>query len=181
MPTTQADSPKTADDPDPTTGSELTFRRPTVNDGAAMWRLAKATGVLDLNSSYAYLMWGHDFAESSIIAEVGGQFAGFITGYIRPSQPTTLMVWQVATAEEFRGRGIAGAMLNNLFDHCTNRSGTTTLETTITADNPASIALFTRFGTERNFSLTREALFTDELFPDSHDTEFLYRIGPNAN
>src|SRR5690625_1548264 len=122
-----------------TSTSGLSFRRPALEDGGDMWRLAKATGVLDLNSSYAYLMWCHDFADTSIVAEVDGEFAGFITGYIRPVSPNTLMIWQVATDETFRGRGIASSMLTELFDQCQVFEGIDRLETTITADNPASI------------------------------------------
>src|SRR5690625_3800310 len=91
--------------------TDFAFERPTVDDGADMWRLAKATGVLDLNSSYAYLMWCRDFADTSIVARRDGELAGFVTGFIRPSAPAALMVWQVATAAKFRGQGIAATML----------------------------------------------------------------------
>ncbi len=143
-----------------------------------MWRLAKATGVLDLNSSYAYLMWCHDFADTSIVAEVDGEFAGFITGYVRPSAPQTLMIWQVATEEKFRGHGIAGSMLMRLFERCEILEGVDRMETTITDDNLASINLFTRFAEKRDIPVAREALFEEQAFPDAHDTEFLYLIGP---
>lgn len=158
---------------------ELTFRPPTVEDGGDMWRLARDTGVLDLNSSYAYLMWCHDFARTSIVAESDGQFAGFITGYIRPSSPETLMIWQVATDERFRGQGIASSMLTKLFDRCEILEGIDRLETTITTDNAASIGLFTRFADRRNIPVAREALFEGDFFPDDHDTEYLYLIGPD--
>lgn len=156
----------------------LTFRRPALDDGARMWQLAKSTGVLDLNSSYAYLMWCHDFADTSVVAEADGEFAGFITGYIRPSAPNTLMIWQVATDSRFRGRGIASLMLAELFDRCQVLEGIDRLETTITADNPASIGLFTKFAQERRIPVVREPLFEEQSFPDEHDTEFLYQIGP---
>lgn len=160
------------------TKTDLTFRRPTLDDGADMWRLAKETGVLDLNSSYAYLMWCHDFADTSIVAEADGEFAGFITGYIRPPAPETLMIWQVATEEKFRGNGIAGAMLTALFERCEILEGVDRMETTITEDNIASIGLFTRFAEKRDIPVAREPLFEEQFFPDSHDTEFLYQIGP---
>ncbi|MBO0031591.1 diaminobutyrate acetyltransferase, partial [Listeria monocytogenes] len=46
------------------------------------------------------------------------------------------------------------------------------------ADNAASIALFTSFANGREAALERTALFETPLFPDGHDTEFLFRIGP---
>src|SRR5699024_3777430 len=118
------------------------------------------------------------FADTSIVAEADEEFAGFITGYIRPSAPETLMIWQVATDAKFRGRGIAGSMLSNLFDECQVREGVGRLETTITANTPASISLFTRFAQKRNIPVASEPLFEEQNFPDDHETEFLYQIGP---
>lgn len=150
------------------------FRPPTPTDGAAIWRLARDTGVLDLNSSYAYLMWCRDFAATSVVAEIDGELAGFITGYTRPSSPGALMIWQVAADARFRGRGLA----KNMLDHLTDLVRPETLETTITADNAASIALFTGFASRRDATCRRTPLFTADLYPDDHDTEYLYEIGP---
>lgn len=177
MPTTSAVSAPTTDQTNPTT-TALSFRRPTPDDGAQMWRLARDTGVLDLNASYAYVMWGHDFADTSLVAELDGRFAGFITGYTRPSAPETLMIWQVATEQRFRGRGIAIAMLQALFDRCQRSLGVDRLATTITADNVASNALFAKFAQTRDLPASRSPLFTADIFPDPHDTEFLHLIGP---
>lgn len=162
---------------DTDTKKSTTFKAPTLDDGANIWRLAKETGTLDLNSSYAYLMWCRDFADTSIVAEHDGRFGGFVTGYLRPSSPRTLMVWQVATDEAMRGKGIASAMLNELFDRCATQHGVTAMETTITADNEASINLFTRFARHWDLELHRDALFLSHTFPDAHETEYLYRIG----
>ena len=93
---------------------EAKFRKPTLNDGQSLWRMARDSQVLDLNSSYAYLLWSRDFAETSIMATVDGEPVGFITGYMRPGEPGTLMVWQVAVDDEFRGRKLAGEMLDRL-------------------------------------------------------------------
>lgn len=162
---------------DTDTKQSISVSIPTLSDGADIWRLAKATGTLDLNASYAYLLWCRDFANTSIVAKVDDTLVGFITGYLRQEAPTTLMIWQVATHEQMRGRGIAATMLNQLFDRCEQAHGVSRLETTITADNEASIKLFTRFGQNRDMTVNREPLLTSELFPDAHDTEYLYRIG----
>jgi diaminobutyrate acetyltransferase len=152
------------------------LRRPTVDDAAAMWRLTRDSRVLDLNSSYAYLLWARDFAATSVVAEVGDQAAGFVSGYRRPDEPSTLMVWQVAVSESHRGQGLARRMLDHLvadqdFDH---------LETTITEDNGASIALFTSFADAHDAQVERTPVFPADVFPDGHDTELLFRIGPLA-
>lgn len=155
---------------------QVDFRPPTLEDGGAMWRMARDSQTLDVNTSYAYLVWARDFSSTSVVATVDGEYAGFISGYRRPEEPATLMVWQVATNEAFRGRGIARRMLDELVDR--HEGSVTTLETTITADNAASIALFTAFAKGRGATVERTPLFTTPLFPDGHDTEHLFRIGP---
>lgn len=153
---------------------DVELRRPTLEDGAALWRIARDSQTLDLNPSYAYLLWCRDFAETSIVATVDGEPAGFVSGYVRPDEPRTLMVWQVAVDATFRGRRLASRMLDDLVD--TVRPDT--LETTITGDNDASIGLFTTFGERRGARVERDPLFVESLFPDGHDTELLFRIGP---
>lgn len=153
------------------------FRRPTVEDGQALWRIARDSKVLDLNSSYTYLMWTRDFAATSIVAVVDGEPGGFITGYLRPDQPDTVMVWQVAVDAEHRGRKLARRMLDQLVDGLSGLN-VTRMETTITADNEASIALFSSFAAARGARMEREPIFPAQLFPDGHETELLFRIGP---
>ncbi|EMR00312.1 L-2,4-diaminobutyric acid acetyltransferase [Paeniglutamicibacter gangotriensis Lz1y] len=156
------------------TMSEATFRQPAVTDGKTLWQMATDSQVLDVNTSYAYLLWCRDFAQTSIIAEIDGVTAGFITGYLRPDAPGTLMVWQVAVGADFQQRGLAASMLDELATRC----GVEEVETTVTDDNAPSNRLFTRFAERHEAQMTRTALFTPEMYPDAHDTEFLYRIGP---
>ncbi|WP_033420426.1 diaminobutyrate acetyltransferase [Nesterenkonia alba] len=158
----------------------IILRAPTVADGADLWRLAAGTGVLDTNTPYAYLLWARDFSASSVLAEVEGEPAGFISGYLKPSDPQTLFIWQVAVDSRFRGRGLAKKMLFELV----GRSQAARLETTITADNEASIALFTALAREHGTEIRRQPLFTPDLFPtqeetgESHAAEDLYIVEP---
>jgi L-2,4-diaminobutyric acid acetyltransferase len=151
---------------------------PAVRDGAALWRIARDSGALDLNSSYSYLLWCRDFARTSVVARGrDGAPVGFVTGYIRPDRPRTLVVWQVAVDAAHRGRGLAARMLDGLTRLVCAR-GVRELETTITPDNAASIRLFTAYGERHGASVAREVLFDGGLFPDGHQPEVLYRIGP---
>ena len=76
---------------------DLRLDHPGVEDGAAIWRIARDSRTLDLNSSYSYLLWCRDFAGTSVVArDAGGEPVGFVTGYFRPERPHTLVVWQVA-------------------------------------------------------------------------------------
>jgi L-2,4-diaminobutyric acid acetyltransferase len=154
--------------------SERVIDRPSKKDAAAIWRIARDSGKLDLNSSYAYLLWCHDFADTSAVARVDDEVVGFVIGYLRPAAQDTVVVWQVAVDASQRGKGTAVALLDALVRH----TGARQVETTITQDNEASIALFRslagRWGAQMN--VTGE--FAAGEFPDEHEAELLYRIGP---
>ncbi|KUN04067.1 L-2,4-diaminobutyric acid acetyltransferase [Streptomyces yokosukanensis] len=160
--------------------ADLLIDQPAVTDGAALWRLAKESKTLDLNSSYSYLLWCRDFAGTSAVARgEGGEPVGFVTGYVRPERPRTLLVWQVAVDSAHRGLGIAAALLDGLTARLTAEHGVTDVETTITPGNTASERLFASFAARHGARLEREVLFPAELFPEgAHDPEVLYRIGP---
>jgi diaminobutyrate acetyltransferase len=153
----------------------IDLRAPRLEDGADLWRLTRDTGVLDLNSSYQYLLWCRDFAETSVVGVTPDQrLMGFVTGFLRPDEPGTLMIWQVAVDSAARGRGLASRML----DYLVETTGVEHLETTVTDDNAASKQLFASLADRHEADHTVTPLFTTEMYPDGHDTEYLHRIGP---
>jgi L-2,4-diaminobutyric acid acetyltransferase len=158
----------------------LRIDRPRVADGAALWRIAKDSKTLDLNSSYSYLLWCRDFAGTSAVArDADGAPVGFVTGYVRPEHPGTLLVWQVAVDATHRGRGLAAALLDGLTARVARQRTITAVETTITPGNTASERLFTSYARRHGATVEREVLFQEGQFPDGpHDPEVLYRIGP---
>lgn len=161
----------------PTTAPDaVLFRSPQIDDGVRLWEIARDSKVLDLNSSYSYLLWCRDFSATSVVAEVDGRVVGFVSGYTRPSARETLLVWQVAVDHDQRGKAIASRMLSTLMDR-TALLGITHLETTISPGNEASIALFTALSRRREVPITRQLLFSPNDFPDGHEAEDLYRIG----
>lgn len=139
--------------------------------------MARDSSSLDVNSPYAYLLWCRDFASTSVIADIDGHPGGYITGYRRPDQPTTLLVWQVAVDADHRGMGLAGRMLDELFTRQVT-DGVTHLETSITPDNDASQRLFLGFARRWDAAVQRDELFGSALFPEGHLAEELFRIGP---
>lgn len=159
--------------------ADLQIDRPSVADGAALWRIARDSKALDLNSSYSYLLWCRDFAATSAVArDERGEPVGFVTGYVRPDRPGTLLVWQVAVDAAYRGRGLAATLLDGLAARVSAEHGLRVVETTITPGNTASERLFTSFAERHGARLEREVLFDARLFPDGpHDPEVLYRIG----
>lgn len=161
----------------PAAVGDLVIQNPQKSDGAALWRMARDSQKLDLNSSYAYLLWAVDFADTSVIAKLDGEPVGFVIGYRQQRAPDTVVVWQVAVDAAARGRGLAGQLLDALYEPLV-RDGVRFLETTITPDNEASIALFAAFAKRWDAQLTRGELFAAGDFPDGHEAEDLYRIGP---
>ncbi|GHB17635.1 MULTISPECIES: diaminobutyrate acetyltransferase [Streptomyces] len=155
------------------------MEEPTIEDGAAAWRIARDSRVLDVNSSYSYVLWCRDFAATSVVTrDEKGQAVAFATGYIRPEVPGTLVIWQIAVDEHWRGRGLAGSMLDHLADRLLSRGVLQCLETTIGARNEASQRLFLAFAERHGAQLERELLFPAHMFPDAHEPEYLHRIGP---
>ncbi|MEV1021729.1 diaminobutyrate acetyltransferase [Streptomyces sp. NPDC050264] len=162
--------------------AQFQLDQPSVADGAAIWRIARDSKVLDLNSSYSYLLWCRDFAATSAVArDEVGEVAGFVTGYVRPERPDTLVVWQIAVDDTHRGHGLAGELLDGLTAKVAATRQVTTVETTITPDNAASQALFLSYARRHGAGVERQVLFDAGLFPDDgHLPEELYRIGPLA-
>lgn len=150
---------------------------PNLDDGAGLWRVARDSGTLDVNSPYSYLLWCRDFAGTSVVARVDGEVAGFVTGYLRPDAPDTVVVWQVAVDGERRGKGLGLGMLHHLADRL-QPAGTRFLEATITPDNVPSTRLFSAFAEDRQAEIAQSVLFPGELFPENHEEEILFRIGP---
>lgn len=158
--------------------AQVEFRRPTRADGADLWRLARDSGGLDLNSPYAYILWSDQFAKTSLIADVDGQAAGFVTGFLSPDNSDVLFIWQVAVASTHRGKGLAGRMLDALVD----RLRPNAVEATVTPSNSASQRLFRGFARRHGCACREEPYLEPKHFPDrGHESEVLFHIGPTPD
>ncbi|WP_019620317.1 diaminobutyrate acetyltransferase [Amphritea japonica] len=160
--------------------SGVVLRKPIDEDGQSVHQLITQTPELDSNSCYCNLLQCGHFSDTSIIAEQQGVVLGFISGYLKPTQPQTLFIWQVAVSSAARGQGLGSRMLQQLLDRKESAS-VTHLETTITETNDASWALFKRLAENFDAPLERSVMFDRVThFNDEHDSELLARIGPLA-
>ncbi len=168
--------------------SAVEMRHPVPADAAAIHRLVRTAGGLDLNSLYCYLLVGRDFSRTSLVAirrEAAGEtLAGFVAAYRPPERPETLFIWQVGVAPEARGQGLARRMLRRLIDVPACR-GIELLEATVTPSNEASRRLFSRLAADLGVACRVEAGFPADLFGGldpagrvAHEREDCFLIGP---
>ncbi|WP_372656739.1 diaminobutyrate acetyltransferase [Hydrogenophaga sp.] len=153
------------------------FRSTSAADGAALWRLVQASGTLELNSAYFYLLLATDFGRTCLVAENDTGVVGAVIGYHPPEQAHTAFVWQVAVHPDCRGQGLGPVLLHQWLDLPANRT-CTWVTATVEDNNAPSQALFRRFARERGAPLQTQPLFTPDLFPQDHPAEPLLRIGP---
>ncbi|MFE5035971.1 diaminobutyrate acetyltransferase [Streptomyces sp. NPDC056683] len=160
----------------------VTLRAPRPADAPAVWRLVRDSDILDTNSLYYYNLWFRDFADTSIVAATeDGRIVGFVTAYLRPCRPDTLMAWQSAVDPGQHSPGLAVRMMHELTDRAAGR-GAACVETTINPGNRAVALMLRRFAHERGLDVHTEILFTTADFPDeegqAHPPEVLYRMTP---
>lgn len=162
----------------PTDRPAISLRQPRAADGAALFDLIAACPPLDPNSRYCNLLHCSHFADTSVAAERDGALVGFISGYLPPRRPDTLFIWQVAAHPDARGAGLGKRMLKHLLARpaC---AGVRYLDTTVTADNQASEAMFRSLARDLGARVRRHRWFSrDGHFAGVHADELLLRIGP---
>ena len=159
------------------TSTLLNFRSARPADGASLWRLIQATGTLELNSAYFYLLFATDFGRTCLVAEQDGELVGAVIGYHPPEQIRTAFVWQVGILPRLRGQGLGVELLQQWIALPASRE-CLWVTATVADDNTASQALFRRFAALNDAECNVQAHFTADLFPAGHPAEPLYRIGP---
>lgn len=154
------------------------IRQPDVDDGAGIWRVAKESSALDINSGYLYLLLTKDFADTCVVAEISGKIVGFVVGYRPPTRREVVFLWQVGILPSMQGRGL-GKRLVLSFLHSPGARGATLLETTVAPSNTASRALFLGIARQLGAECRVSSCFSASQFPEpGHEDEELYRIGP---
>lgn len=152
------------------------FRELEPADGPEIWALVEVLG-LDLNSVYAYVLWGDHFSDTSIVAVHDDVIVGVVIGFRIPREPSTLFIWQIGVNQAAQGTGLASRMLDELVA----RTGVSMVEATVTPSNAASTALFRRLGARHDGEVTETLGYGEELFPPGHEAEIRFRIEVAGN
>jgi L-2,4-diaminobutyric acid acetyltransferase len=156
----------------------ISFRFPTIDDGFSIWSMAKASTELDVNSAYLYWLWCRDFHETTVVILAGTTLVGFAAGFMRPTEPNTLFIWQVSVAPQFRRRGLAMRALAFLIANVGGASPVSYVEATVTPANENSHGLFRSLALALEADHREDLLFAENFDHDGHPREVLHRIGP---
>lgn len=165
----------TAVSPTPPVVRQPVFRTPRPEDGARMHQLVEEMGGLELNTAYFYVLYCIDYAETCLVAEVDDRLAGFVLGHRPPKRPDALFVWQIGVAPFMRRQGLARRLLDTFMERNPDARW---LEATVTPDNAASRKLFRSVARDHGVDCQISDFMLPEHFPDGHEAEELFRIGP---
>ena len=156
---------------------DLILSKPDQEDAKDMWALVRETPIMDLNSAYAYLLLCRDFAETCMVARERGKLAGMVTGFIPPPRPENLFIWQAVVHESFRGKGLAGQMLDELIGRLSARIRF--IETTVSPSNKASRRMFEKLAERNQTKIKDREGFSESMFPGGHhEAEPCLIVGP---
>jgi L-2,4-diaminobutyric acid acetyltransferase len=163
--------------------SFLEFRSPDRRDASKIWELVNQSGVLDLNSPYAYLLLCSDFQDTCLVVSINNSIVGFVTGYRLPRDPNTLFIWQIGVSPEVKRQGVGKKLLCELVRRCGSNK-ITAVEATIAPSNVVSRSLFKSVANSLKAPLKEipEGSFGVSDFPtEGHEEEPRIRIGPIPN
>lgn len=163
-----------------TDSQALYFSEPNGELGCHVADLIKRCPPLDTNSTYCNLLQCEHFSATSCsVLSAQKELVGFVSGYLLPQKPDTLFIWQVAVDFSQRGKGLGQQMMLHILSRESCRD-VKFLETTITDDNAASIAMFTKLAQGLGAADTEKSILFDKHthFEGLHDSEVLFRIGP---
>jgi L-2,4-diaminobutyric acid acetyltransferase len=156
----------------------LLTRRPSLDDGAEVQQLVSASGGLEANTTYAYLLLSHHFSDTCVVAELKGKLVGCALGYRLPQEPRALFLWQIGVAPDFQGQGIGKRLLRALSDR-PELADIERVELTIAPSNLASRHLFQSWALEMNTYMKCVGKFERDAFgPTTHEEEDVLSIGP---
>ncbi|MBE1282839.1 MAG: GNAT family N-acetyltransferase [Rhodobacteraceae bacterium] len=141
-----------------------TLRAPQPEDGERVALLAKDDRKQAFGELLGELSDFEQFMNTSIVAEVDGEVVGAVLAYVPPYAPNTLNILQVVIHENEENKGLGSLMLGQLMRRkvCAE---ITQVETTISACDDVTWALFRRFARWQRSRMEITPFFTQALQP----------------
>ncbi|WP_179295061.1 diaminobutyrate acetyltransferase [Mesorhizobium sp. WSM3868] len=160
--------------------SGVTFREPTDIHAADVWELIGKRPPLDRNSVYCELLLCTDFADTCVLAVRDGEVVGWLATYRRPSEHSTLFIWQIAVHPEARGMGVGKGLIISALNR-RSCDGVTHINATVTLSNTASQLLFAGVARDMRAPIRQAIRFDRDIhFKGQHESEYTIAIGPIA-
>ncbi|WP_353009776.1 diaminobutyrate--2-oxoglutarate transaminase [Mesorhizobium sp. M0843] len=159
-------------------GQGVTFRRPTEIHAADVWELIAKCSPLDPNSLYCELLLCTDFADTCVLAEHAGAVVGWMSAYRRPSEPSTLFIWQIAVHPDIRNTGVGKGLIISALNR-PSCEGLTHIKATVTLSNRGSKLLFAGVARDLRAPIRQALCFDQDIhFKGQQESEHTIAIGP---
>lgn len=155
--------------------SQIYIRRGRETDAGMVRDLVPNLKPLTQHTPYTYWNMFKNFGDSCFVAIDSRQPVGFVTSHPTTTPRKEWFVWQVGVLEHYRGRGIAGDLLQRVVGVAQD-AGAAALTTTIEVSNPRSLGAFVKLA--RTLGTTIKEVDRFNLDPNSSTSvpEVIYRI-----
>ncbi|QKC66344.1 diaminobutyrate acetyltransferase [Mesorhizobium loti] len=158
--------------------SGVTFREPTEIHAADVWDLIAKCPPLNRNSLYCELLLCTDFADTCVLAERDGEVVGWLATYRRPSEQSTLFIWQIAVHPEARSIGVGKGLIISALNR-RSCDGVTHISATVTLSNSTTQSLFAGVARDMRAPIRQAIRFDRDIhFKGQHESEYTIAIGP---
>ncbi|MFA1673262.1 GNAT family N-acetyltransferase [Rhizobium mongolense] len=135
----------------------VTFRRPTEIHAADVWEL---------------------IAKCPVLAERAGAVVGWLSAYRRPSDLSTLFIWQIALHLKIRKTGVGKGLIMSALNRPSCES-VTHIEATVTFSNRASKLLFAGVARNLRAPIRQAVRFDRDIhFKGQHESEYTIALRP---
>lgn len=160
---------------------DLVVRHPLASDAQGAHDLVRRTPSLDLNSIYHYALWFTDWSTHSAVAVEKNRIVGLLTGFIRPTDPTSYFAWQTCVDAGARSADIGF----KLYDYVLARPATAEvrkLQMTVSPQGRSIRFLLGRLARRYDSSWVESPMFAGALLGEGHDDELLQTLdlGPQS-
>lgn len=155
---------------------DVELKPPTLAAAQMMFDIASATPAVDTYPEYFYLTMCRDFAATSLVAHEGDTPVAYALAYAKHEDPSVLFIWQLASVQRPRNRGVAKRLIRGLIN---SRLDTLFyVEATIDLQNNIIYNVLNKIAVEYGVPMNTFPLFEARHFSANHPPEHLIKLGP---